>query len=77
MIAFTGFRSVRPLVFASTSSESNKSKDVSPTEVDTETETDVPAKNSLPDVDEKSAPRKKRRAGSSDWIASAVTRRFG
>lgn len=65
------------MVFASTSSEPNKSKDVSPTGVDTEAERDVPAKNSLPELDEKNAPRKKRRAGSSDWIASAVTRRFG
>ena len=67
-------RPCRLLVTSSTQQEPNKDKAVSQS-TDHRASSENPL-NSLPDSSE--APRRqKRKAGSSDWIASAVTRRFG
>ena len=76
VIAYAGINFSRPLVVASTGSESDNTKGLPSAEVKAETDRD-PTANNLLESKDKNAPRQKRRAGSSDWIASAVTRRFG
>lgn len=66
---YAGPKPTRRVVVASTGSESSKESVASAA--------DDPHRNSMPGSDEKQAPSPKRRADSSDWIASAVTRRFG
>ena len=77
VVAYAGVKFSRRLVVASTGSKSNNTGDSPSAEVKAETDKDPTANNNLLEAKGNNTSRQKRRAGSSDWIASAVTRRFG
>ncbi|KAL3153078.1 hypothetical protein ABBQ38_012098 [Trebouxia sp. C0009 RCD-2024] len=71
-----GLKPTRRVVVACASSKSSKESAASAAS-DSNTESDNTSRNSLPGPEKRQAPSQKRRADSSDWVASAVTRRFG
>ncbi|KAL3141017.1 hypothetical protein ABBQ32_005532 [Trebouxia sp. C0010 RCD-2024] len=70
-----GLKSTRRVVVACTDSKSSK-ESVASAASDSKGESDDTSRNGLVGPD-RQAPSQKRRADSSDWVASAVTRRFG